>query len=102
MTNSIQSKSLMYWKATLAFPSPTAASVVVKLTSAWQCGATTVLKRRSAVFADRLFGLSFLFKNLGRKTWGHYDTPHVSIVHWTFCKNVDIWGFMSFFYSLLF
>jgi len=75
----------MYWKATFAFPSPTAASVVVKLTSAWQCGATTVLKRRSAVFADRLFGLFFLFKNLGRKTWGHYDTPHVLIAH---CSNV--------------
>jgi hypothetical protein len=45
----------MIWKATFAFPSPMAANVVVKLTAAWQCGATTVLKKCSAIFADHFF-----------------------------------------------
>jgi len=40
----------MTWKATFAFPSPMAANVVVKLTAAWQCGATTVLKKQFGVF----------------------------------------------------
>jgi len=70
----------MYWKATLAFPSPTAASVVVKLTSAWQCGATTVLKRRSAVFADRLFGLFFCLKIWGEKHGGTTTPPMCSLL----------------------
>jgi len=50
----------MTWKATFAFPSPMAANVVVKLTAAWQCGATTVLKKCSAIFADHFFGLCWI------------------------------------------
>ncbi|KAF0504561.1 MULTISPECIES: hypothetical protein [Lactobacillaceae] len=72
----------MNWKATFAFPSPTAASVVVKLTSAWQCGATTVLKSSSAVFADLLFGFDFLLigsgKNMGALR--HPPCAHCSLL----------------------
>ncbi|KAF0382648.1 hypothetical protein, partial [Pediococcus acidilactici] len=70
----------MNWKATFAFPSPTAASVVVKLTSAWQCGATTVLKSSSAVFADLLFGFDFLLIGSGKKHGGTTTPPMCSLL----------------------
>lgn len=58
----------MTWKATLAFPSPTAASVVVKLTSAWQCGATTVLKK--AVQRFLLICLFWFVLDIDLEKWG--------------------------------